>query len=232
MGDTGHVLGQAGLRFFGKVSASISHEIKNALAGIHENAGLLSDLSALVAKGTPVDPERFQRIAERVMGEVRRADAIVQDMNAFSHSIDVEISGVDLHELIPRVVRLFARTAAVRGCSLQTTLPPAPLQLTTAPFFLQHLLWVLLEGYTGRGSGTRRLEIGAGTRDETLHIRLRPAEGGLPECGLLDAEVPHLACKLNADIIFNPKDREIVLTLPRRLERTSQDPAGTKQFAT
>ena len=34
-----------GLRFFGKVNASISHEIRNALAVINENAGLIKDLT-------------------------------------------------------------------------------------------------------------------------------------------------------------------------------------------
>jgi hypothetical protein len=38
-------LGRQGLQFFGKISASVSHEIKNVLAVIGENAGLLEDLA-------------------------------------------------------------------------------------------------------------------------------------------------------------------------------------------
>jgi C4-dicarboxylate-specific signal transduction histidine kinase len=49
-------IGDAGLQFFGRMSASISHELKNALAIIKENAGLLADYVAMMGKGTPIDP--------------------------------------------------------------------------------------------------------------------------------------------------------------------------------
>ena len=42
-----------GLQFFGKVSASIAHEIKNVLAIINENAGLLEDLTFAARKERP-----------------------------------------------------------------------------------------------------------------------------------------------------------------------------------
>ena len=37
-------VGLGGIQFFGKMAASISHEIKNVLAIINENAGLLEDI--------------------------------------------------------------------------------------------------------------------------------------------------------------------------------------------
>ncbi len=40
-----------GLRFFGMINASISHEIKNVLAIISESAGLMEDLLLLAQKG-------------------------------------------------------------------------------------------------------------------------------------------------------------------------------------
>jgi hypothetical protein len=46
------LLGETGLQFFGKMSASISHEIKNVMAIINENAGLLEDLTVDERKKT------------------------------------------------------------------------------------------------------------------------------------------------------------------------------------
>ena len=43
------------LRFFGKMNASISHELRNALAVINENAGLIKDLMIMTEKGHPLD---------------------------------------------------------------------------------------------------------------------------------------------------------------------------------
>jgi signal transduction histidine kinase len=83
-----NVLGEAGLQFFGKMSASISHEIKNALAIINESAGLLDDLSLRAERGIPVEPERLKKQAGNILKQIRRADGIIQNMNKFAHSID------------------------------------------------------------------------------------------------------------------------------------------------
>ena len=51
MPNTLDPLGEAGLRFYSKVSASISHEIKNSLAVINESAGYLEDVTLMAKKG-------------------------------------------------------------------------------------------------------------------------------------------------------------------------------------
>ena len=44
-------IGRLQLRYFGQVSASISHELKNVLAILNENAGLLQDYAAMAEQG-------------------------------------------------------------------------------------------------------------------------------------------------------------------------------------
>jgi len=88
MADELGPLGWMGVRFFGRMSASISHEIKNVLAIINENAGLLDDFALMAEKGMPLDPRRLGKVAESLMKQVRRADAIVRNMNKFAHSVD------------------------------------------------------------------------------------------------------------------------------------------------
>ena len=46
-------LTETSLQFFGRVSASISHELKNVLAIINENAGLLEDFTLMGDRGIP-----------------------------------------------------------------------------------------------------------------------------------------------------------------------------------
>ncbi|MCJ7596564.1 MAG: sensor histidine kinase, partial [Desulfobacterales bacterium] len=79
------VIGEAGLQFFGKISASISHEIKNVMAIITESAGLMEDLTVLAEKGMPIDPQRLKTHAGKIMTQIRRADEIIKNMNRFSH---------------------------------------------------------------------------------------------------------------------------------------------------
>jgi hypothetical protein len=51
--------GYDSLAFFGKVNASISHELKNVMAIISETAGLLGDLSEMARGGHPSIPICF-----------------------------------------------------------------------------------------------------------------------------------------------------------------------------
>ena len=70
------IMATEGLQFFGKMTASISHEIKNTLAIMNENAGLLEDLSILAERGRPLDLERVKRIAGQVTKQIHRADGL------------------------------------------------------------------------------------------------------------------------------------------------------------
>ena len=56
------MIGEQGLKFFGKMSATISHEINNALAIINENAGLLQDFTLMAGKRVPIDLDRLHTL--------------------------------------------------------------------------------------------------------------------------------------------------------------------------
>ncbi|MGD8291766.1 MAG: sensor histidine kinase, partial [Desulfobacterales bacterium] len=82
------VVAEMGLQFFGRISASVSHELKNVLAIVNENAGLLEDLACMANRGKPIDPSRLIKMADAVKKQVGRADEILKNMNRFAHSID------------------------------------------------------------------------------------------------------------------------------------------------
>ena len=62
--------GDEGILFFGKVSASVSHEIKNVLAIINESAGLLEDFSLMAEQGIALDPVRLRTLSENIRKQV------------------------------------------------------------------------------------------------------------------------------------------------------------------
>ena len=57
------------LEFFGRVTTSLSHELKNALATAKELAGLLDDLSQMATEERPVKNERLQSICRMMLEE-------------------------------------------------------------------------------------------------------------------------------------------------------------------
>lgn len=138
-------IGKSGLQFFGKVSASISHELKNVLAIINENAGLLEDLTFAAQKGAAIDPERLNRTAQNFLKQINRADEILKNMSRFAHSVDQFSVQVNLHELAGLVANLAARPAAMRKVSLAISTSAEPVTLTANPFLLENLIWLCLE---------------------------------------------------------------------------------------
>jgi C4-dicarboxylate-specific signal transduction histidine kinase len=129
-------MAETGLRFFGSTSASISHELKNALAIIKENAGLLNDYVNLMDRGTSIDPARFQTIAKRIEDQARRADNHIRTLNRFAHMVDEATKTADLNELVALLVELFQRPAAMQQVTLKLQLAQTPPLVETAPYLL------------------------------------------------------------------------------------------------
>lgn len=145
MADELGPLGRTGIQFFGKMSASIAHEIKNVLAIVNENAGLLEDFTLMADKGMPLEPQRLEKLAENLMKQVKRADDIVKNMSKFAHSADEFQKSVDLNELLSVTVQLATRFADMRRVSLNLRLNPSPTALVTNPFLLENLMWCCLD---------------------------------------------------------------------------------------
>jgi len=127
------------LRFFGRISASVSHEIKNVFAVINEAAGLIEDFTLMAERGVPLQPDRLKNAANSIQGQIRRGDAIVKSMNAFAHSTDEDVREVDLVEALRLAVDLTARFADMRQIKL-TVGECEPVSMVACPFDLTRLL--------------------------------------------------------------------------------------------
>ncbi len=214
------IIGKTGLQFFVKISASISHEIKNVLAIINENAGLLEDFTLMADQGMPIDPARLKTLSATILKQVNRADGIINNMNRFAHSIDKTVTTVDLNEIIELFIALTGRFVAMRCVSIEPKLSEIPVKIRTSPFFLMNLLWLCLDfAMTANGTGkcvelaTEKTENGARIR----FIRLK----GLTEKQVEVFTSEHeksLLCLLEADLTANPKGEEILLDLPENLD--------------
>lgn len=137
-------LGAAGLNFFSKVSASISHEIKNSLAVINESAGYLEDVTLMTRKGVPLDPDRLGALAGTMLKQVQRTNAIIKNMNRLAHSLDEDFRRVDVNELVELMAHLSERTVVTKGFRLTVAAPDQPVVVRTLPFFLQNMIWLMV----------------------------------------------------------------------------------------
>ena len=128
------------LAFFGRVNASISHELKNIMAIISETAGLMNDLMKMSAKGNPIDPETIMTCSSDIIEEIQRGFGVINRMNRFSHSIDEMFDTVDLPDLIGLTIDLAGFLSFAKRVRLDDR-TGGGIRIETCPFRLHHLIY-------------------------------------------------------------------------------------------
>jgi hypothetical protein len=211
-------IGFGGIQYFGKMAASISHEIKNVLAIINENAGLLEDICFMAERGRPIDPGRLKKLSGSVKDQIRRADHIMTVMNRFAHSVDETCVSIDVSEVAELLVSLSARFAAMRGVVLEVGKPAGPAAITTFPFALLNLLWLCLDyamAVVGPGKAIELLAEKTGDGACFRFGRLDNMEAGAAPLFPAERETA-LGQALHAQVLRDPAAREVRVLLAQR----------------
>jgi len=209
MSDYQESIGACGLQCFGSISASISHELKNALAIINENAGLLEDLSFMAEKGLPLDPSRLKNLAASIGKQIQRADGIIQNINRFAHSADEAVKCIDLGETLALTVSLSSRLAAMKSVTLNFIPSPQPIYVTTRMFYLENLIWLCI----------KEIFENPGVAKE-ITLSLRPQPGGAAvifspvDAPATDDSTVLLLDYLKATQFADQQNRELLIRLP------------------
>ncbi len=152
MDKTSSFINTEGLKFFGKVNASISHELKNILAIISETAGFLNDLADLAKKGKNLEISLIEECSDSIAEDIERGFTTIKQMNQFAHSVDVPVKEVDILEILQLTVKLseflsFSNTARISSTDDKVQ------AILTCPFLLQNLLYqILIFTYEATGS--------------------------------------------------------------------------------
>ncbi len=207
-----------GLLFCGTMTASMSHEIKNALAIVNENAGLLDDLILLSEKGRPLNPERLKTLAGDIRRQVQRADSIVGRLNRFAHSAGQPVTTTDIKEILEFTAALAARMAAMKGVTI--TVADTTILLQARPFIVENLLWLCLKHLFAMSTGNQTVQLGAESADSHVVIGIQFDEGvAVEEIGkLVTQEGQPLIVALQADVSVDAHRHLIQLTLPKKFE--------------
>lgn len=210
---------EGGLQFFGKVTASISHEIRNVLAIINENAGLLEDLTIMAEKGRPLESDRLKILAGKVRDQVIRGDGIVQNMNRFAHSVDRRVEEVDLVEILNLMADLARRLAFMKGVSLEAKASNERIMITTKPFLLENLIWDCLSLAIKSEPLPKIIGLVPEVGEKGTRIRLTglPDTSQLTEGSFLKDIGEIFMEELEGNLSFDPESGEILIGLPKSI---------------
>ncbi len=161
------------LRFFGEMSASVSHEIRNKLAVINEKAGLVQDIVLGLKSGRSIDPDRLEVQAGKIIDQIRQANQIVGALNRLAHSVDASRSRIDLASLIGLVVQLYGRKAAQAEITIKAAVSADSVSVITSPFLLQDLIGACIDAALPRVDDSRIMTITAESSADGAMIRFQ-----------------------------------------------------------
>jgi C4-dicarboxylate-specific signal transduction histidine kinase len=133
------------LAFFGRITAGITHEIKNGLAVIKEKNGLISDLLKMTQKGHQLDFARIHEILDQIQKRIDCTNDILKDLNSFSHSTDNAEVSFDLNDVLTLFTRLVNRFVRMQNIELKIITSSDPVKISNNPFLLKYLLFIYLE---------------------------------------------------------------------------------------
>ena len=134
----------SGLTFFGKVTASVSHELNNVIAIIDQTGGLLQDLIIGEEQGVPISTERLGQAVSSIRKQTDRGLAIIKRLNRFAHSADSPIAEFDVNETVSNLVDLTRRLADLKRVGLEFKPYPAVISAVNNPFLLLQLLFAII----------------------------------------------------------------------------------------
>lgn len=173
--DRAETLDATCVQVFGKISAAISHDLKNVLAIVNENAGLLDDLALRAAKGIEIPPERLSTATARILKQVKRGDTVLKNLNRYAHSTDVPLQQVNVAEMVALMVDLAGRQAAMK--EVVFTIAPAEIQVNTCAIYLESLVYLLLRQVIDTLPRREAVEIVVGEEAGMALLSLRNGSG-------------------------------------------------------
>jgi signal transduction histidine kinase len=126
--------------FMGRMTAGVTHELKNVLAIIKESAGLIEDILSINKGLAGPHEDKVMRVLSNIKQQVNRGVDLSSRLNAFAHSPDDISAGVDLNTVVDHVVCLCQRFARLKAVVLVAKPQPQTVTLVTDPLKIQMVL--------------------------------------------------------------------------------------------
>ncbi|MFP3980816.1 MAG: hypothetical protein ACLFUY_05425 [Desulfobacterales bacterium] len=135
------------LTFFGKMTANLTHEVKNVLAIIQESAGLMEDITAICPLAEEKYQGKFNRSMATIKQQLHRGIDLTTQFNRFAHTPDRASAELDLADTVEQFCLLTERFARLKHIGLTAGQPPAneKIRMTTNPVQFYMALFFSLE---------------------------------------------------------------------------------------
>jgi signal transduction histidine kinase len=216
MKDRSDALSREEIAFFGRVTAGISHELKNIMATVSETASLLVDLVEFWEKGGKLEKDELRSCCEAITEEIQRGFVTIKHMNKFAHSVDEPLTEVDVNSVLELVSSLWQYMNPGRKVSFDSS-QGTGLKVFTNPFLLQDLFYqILVSAFeTVEPGGEIRISLGSDDKHVQIDfsgIAAESVDSFLNEKGKI------IAATIRAEVVPSPSGGGFRILLPPEIE--------------
>jgi hypothetical protein len=174
-----------GLRFFGTLSASMTHEMNNVLSVIDQVSGLIGDMVQASYSGHPIDPARAKAAQERLSHQVGKGVALIGRFNRFAHTVDDQTTEYDLVEETQNTIYLVRRLAEMKRITLEDVSGEEEITVTGDPFAVQICVFYGLQVFIEKLSEGERVTLDIRKSGQTVHMSMKGSAGILEKDSLV-----------------------------------------------
>ena len=203
--------------FFGRVSASYTHEIKNVLATINEAGGLMQDILSLEPEKRAGFLDKLPRSLGVVQEQIERGQHLTSQFNAFVHAADHDPANFDLQDTLEMMVDLTQRLARRNMVELQVE-SGVQTWLAVTPVVFLKLLFSSIMWSVSQSEKNSTVVLGAEGQGDSVVISIRvPAlQGGKPQSREAWDEIEGQARVLQSQVRWDGDQGRLLLSLPAR----------------
>lgn len=207
------------LATIGRMSAHVTHEIRNPLSSIGLNAEMLRDLGA---------GEEARQLCEAISREVDRLTELTNEYLRFARLPAPELRPIDATKLLEDVAAFSGPECRAAGVELKLELPEeAPTVAGDPDQLRQALLNLLRNGREAMPEGGR-LILGARLKSESLVLFVRDEGCGIPQADLDRIFDPFHSTKLTGTGLGLTLTHQIIGEHGGRLDVESEEARGTE----
>ena len=181
------------IEFFGKITASMTHEFKNVLAIIKESAGLMEDITKIAPLSDSKHQEKFDNALKTIKNQLNRGMELSTVFNRFAHAPDKSTAEINLQNLAEQVVTLSDRFARLKHISLKAASDDQSdksINITGNPVWSQMAVCTGIECYLDQLPPDSEIILTSTTDDGKKGIRI--------ECRNVSGDTQEICQKLEA----------------------------------
>jgi len=204
------------LQYFKAMLPSFSHEAKNVLAVINENAGLMDDYILMAQKGKTLDLELLGSLSATIGKQVARFNTLITDIRQVAEGVDNNPRELCLVHHTRQVSELLSKKAAMRSIQFHVRAMQEPILIHTQPVLLLHMMWVCLDYAMHVGERGQCIELTLEKKTAHAVVLISGIDKLTPESINIimpDEQRNTVLSALNAELVIDENEKTLLLKI-------------------